>query len=279
MAVKVCHIVTRAVCILAAGLAGCGISGREIAGWGAATTCGNPYGGKQTCVNNPSYTCTDCGYRPCVATGMTCYSCASVDGNCYAYDCGTHCSTSPCGSDFSTCGTSGYGDQPCANNPKYICYNCGPAPCVGTNGYCYSCYGADQNCYKYRCSSTHCSNVPCGSAGAKLVLASNATLRSSSDIDRGLPPHWVPKLRPSADVDTPNAPTPPAESPALGSAVMTPTWHAFAELVGDAVPEALAPATSEPPVFLPASLASAAAEKVEPKARAIALRSDEPLSV
>lgn len=60
-------------------------------------TCGTHCGGcTATCVNNPSFTCTDCGTKPCVDTTQACWSCAGSDSQCYPYDCGTTCSTAPC---------------------------------------------------------------------------------------------------------------------------------------------------------------------------------------
>lgn len=137
--------------------------------------CGTKTGGVVPAVNNPIYSCSNCGHRPCVAQYefYNCYSCLGIDDQCYMYDCGTHCSNTPCPSapPASTCGVTGYGDQPCINNNGYTCYNCGPAPCVDTKGTCYSCYSPqDQKCYPYHCGYT-CSTKPCGAEGAMTALA------------------------------------------------------------------------------------------------------------
>jgi len=71
-------------------------------------SCGTHGGGTVPCVNDPSYTCTDCGNNPCVDVDLMCWSCAAVDGYCYPYDCGATCSTAPCDSalDFLKVGKS-----------------------------------------------------------------------------------------------------------------------------------------------------------------------------
>merc|ERR1719436_1582247 len=55
-------------------------------------------GGTQRCANNPSYTCTDCGYTPCVDVNQMCWSCYGSDNRCYPYVCsdGQHCGVGPC---------------------------------------------------------------------------------------------------------------------------------------------------------------------------------------
>merc|ERR1712187_1023082 len=59
-------------------------------------TCGQRGFGRRTCVNNPGYTCNDCGPYPCVSASKTCYSCyAPGTRTCYAYHCGSYCSGSP----------------------------------------------------------------------------------------------------------------------------------------------------------------------------------------
>mmetsp|Transcript_38720 Transcript_38720/g.102126 ORF Transcript_38720/g.102126 Transcript_38720/m.102126 type:complete len:164 (+) Transcript_38720:231-722(+) len=60
----------------------------------------------------------------------------------------------------ASCGTTGGGTRPCVNNPFYTCTDCGPAPCAGSDGHCYSCYGANGMCYPYYCT-TYCSTAPC----------------------------------------------------------------------------------------------------------------------
>mmetsp|Transcript_9264 Transcript_9264/g.21746 ORF Transcript_9264/g.21746 Transcript_9264/m.21746 type:complete len:253 (-) Transcript_9264:89-847(-) len=168
----------------------------------APSTCGTRGGGRQVTVNHPGYYCTNCGYRPCVSTSGTCYSCAGIDGRCYAYDCGTHCSASPCSADYSTCGTKGGGDRICVNNPHYTCYNCGQAPCVDVRGYCYSCYSrtGGSRCYKYAChGGLTCSNGPCDMKDAEFVPASPppSALAANGTSLRQVPAHWVPKMKPN----------------------------------------------------------------------------------
>ena len=58
--------------------------------------CGNSGCGTRHCANHPGYTCTNCGCDPCVDVHNNCWSCATADGHCFPYDCGTHCSTGPC---------------------------------------------------------------------------------------------------------------------------------------------------------------------------------------
>eukprot|EP00397_Hematodinium_sp_SG-2012_P055179 GEMP01067134.1.p1 GENE.GEMP01067134.1~~GEMP01067134.1.p1 ORF type:complete len:147 (+),score=39.65 GEMP01067134.1:49-489(+) len=62
----------------------------------AAAWCGTHGGGKRMCVNDPFYTCTDCGWDPCVDIHKKCWSCAAVDKRCYPYHCYHYCSTKPC---------------------------------------------------------------------------------------------------------------------------------------------------------------------------------------
>lgn len=182
------------------------------------TTCGTGGGGTQRAVNLRRYTCTNCGFRPCIAAGNICYSCYGVDKRCYAYDCGTHCSSTPCKQDYSTCGTKGGGDAAAANNPSYTCYNCGPSPCVSGAGVCYSCYSpATKSCYKYHCGST-CSATPCR-LGAGQVSAAN------SSGGGGVPPHWVPKMQAGAP-----ASSPPAVAELQGSAPADPSSPALAAM-------------------------------------------------
>merc|ERR1712039_291551 len=62
-------------------------------------SCGTHGGGTQRCANNPSYTCTDCGYTPCVDVNQMCWSCYGSDNRCYPYVCSDrqHCGVGPCG--------------------------------------------------------------------------------------------------------------------------------------------------------------------------------------
>eukprot|EP00746_Dinoflagellata_sp_MGD_P077149 gnl/MRDRNA2_/MRDRNA2_30989_c0_seq1.p1 gnl/MRDRNA2_/MRDRNA2_30989_c0~~gnl/MRDRNA2_/MRDRNA2_30989_c0_seq1.p1 ORF type:complete len:300 (+),score=33.08 gnl/MRDRNA2_/MRDRNA2_30989_c0_seq1:93-992(+) len=155
-----------------------------------SATCGTTGGGTTVSVNNPQYTCTNCGHRPCVSGDAKCYSCFGIDNKCYKYDCGTHCSATPCqGPPATTCGSTGYGDQRCVNNFNYQCYNCGPAPCVDAKGTCYSCYSPQTHqCFAYHCGYT-CSTKPCGTVGAVTALAGEFEVNG-----------MVPKMIPGANV-------------------------------------------------------------------------------
>jgi len=140
---------------------------------GVATqaTCGNVGGGTVKCQNNDKYSCSNCGSAPCISEEGRCYSCAGSDGNCYKYNCAGTCQTTPCS---QNCGTAGGGTRTAANNNRYICTNCGPSPCVSSTGVCYSCFGSDNACYRYRCGDS-CSSAPCTSLSAKFVAMSNLT--------------------------------------------------------------------------------------------------------
>mmetsp|Transcript_66499 Transcript_66499/g.177382 ORF Transcript_66499/g.177382 Transcript_66499/m.177382 type:complete len:255 (+) Transcript_66499:63-827(+) len=140
-------------------------------GFSTQATCGNVGGGTVKCQNNDKYSCTNCGSAPCISEDAQCYSCAGADGMCYKYNCGGTCQQSPCS---KNCGTAGGGTRPAANNNQYTCTNCGLSPCVSAAGACYSCFGSDNACYRYRCGNS-CSTAPCTSLNAKFVAMSNLT--------------------------------------------------------------------------------------------------------
>jgi len=77
------------------------------------------------------------------------------------------------GSPPNGCGTHGGGCQKCANVPSKQCCDCGYEPCVDVNNMCWSCWGADNKCYPYACSSgQHCGVSPCaGGMGNETVVA------------------------------------------------------------------------------------------------------------
>lgn len=135
------------------------------------STCGNEGGGTAICINNVKFSCTNCGSKPCVSSQGHCYSCYGADGKCYKYDCIDHCSSQPCN---AGCGTAGGGAVPATNIPSMRCSNCGLTPCVSSAGLCYSCYGSDGHCYKYRCGG-RCSATDCSIDDFK-VSASNTTV-------------------------------------------------------------------------------------------------------
>merc|ERR1719384_912096 len=60
--------------------------------------CGTHGGGWQKCANDPSRSCYDCGYQPCVDVNGMCWSCWGADHRCYPYACssGMHCGMGPC---------------------------------------------------------------------------------------------------------------------------------------------------------------------------------------
>eukprot|EP00397_Hematodinium_sp_SG-2012_P058180 GEMP01073383.1.p1 GENE.GEMP01073383.1~~GEMP01073383.1.p1 ORF type:complete len:127 (+),score=18.84 GEMP01073383.1:74-454(+) len=62
----------------------------------AAGWCGTHGAGQRRCVNDPNYTCNDCGRFPCVDISHSCWSCAGSDRRCYPFHCGTYCSVEPC---------------------------------------------------------------------------------------------------------------------------------------------------------------------------------------
>lgn len=141
-------------------LSGCGSDTTTVKPFG---TCGNAGGGTVPCDNNPNFQCTDCGTNPCVSADQGCYSCYSTAG-CFTYRCettgGARCQNTPCS---QNCGTGGGDRVPTQNRPDLTCSNCGPVPCAGASGECYSCYGADENCYKYACNGgAFCQTEPCG---------------------------------------------------------------------------------------------------------------------
>lgn len=159
--------------------------------WG---TCGSTGGGRQTCVNHHGYTCYNCGFEPCVDVQNRCWSCTGRT-RCWQYDCGTYCSASPC-PNTGTCGQRGFGHRTSVNHPGYSCYNCGPFPCAGANGNCYSCYAPSvQRCYKYHCGS-YCSTGPCGAEGAETAIAGNASFYDSPAMLS-----WEPKIGANTTLD------------------------------------------------------------------------------
>merc|ERR1712187_14320 len=150
--------------------------------------CGTTGGGSQRCSNDDRYTCYNCGFEPCVDTSLNCWSCEGTT-KCYPYDCGTYCSINPC-ANIGTCGQRGFGRRTCVNNPGYTCNDCGPYPCVSASKTCYSCYApGTRTCYAYHCGS-YCSGSPCGTVGAEVVPAGNATFYASPDATS-----WEPKAR------------------------------------------------------------------------------------
>jgi len=76
----------------------------------------------------------------------------------------------PCGASGSTCGIKGGTLVPAVNNGNYKCSNCGTAPCVDTNGVCWSCFDGSR-CWPYRCGQW-CSATPC-TASTAFMLAAN----------------------------------------------------------------------------------------------------------
>lgn len=141
------------------------MSGCSSAASGSCMTTGY---GQQPCSNRADFYCTNCGPAPCVDTNQRCWSCyGTTTGSCYPYYCVTsgqaYCSSSPCNT--MKCGTGGGVKVPAANNAGLTCSNCGPAPCVDSDGKCWSCYSPSQNmCYPFLCTSTagnFCSMIPC----------------------------------------------------------------------------------------------------------------------
>jgi len=79
---------------------------------------------------------------------------------------------------YAACGTTGgSGCETCTNDPEYCCYDCGPEPCAGSDGNCYSCSGSDGYCYPYYCGS-YCSTGPCMKEG-EFENAMNTVVRSA----------------------------------------------------------------------------------------------------